>query len=95
MMPAFGTMPVWGWDVLSWNALAVLVGQGIRMIYAIVRQVLAQRSFALTAGAGTFGIASSLYHELRRVENGKIAGRWDVMGRIAGEFAWRNKNGKL
>ena len=76
-------------------ALAAMAEQNIQMIYNTVHHVLAQGNFVLAVSEGTFGGAPTSYYDLWRVENGKIAEHWNVMGTIADKSTWQNQNGKF
>lgn len=76
-------------------ALEALAKQGIQMIYNKTHFVLSDGDFALAVSEGTFGGVLTVYYDLFRVENGKIAEHWDVMESIADEATWQNKNGKF
>lgn len=76
-------------------ALSALAQQGIQMIYDETHMVLAQGNYVLAVSEGTYGGAPTSYYDLWRVENGKIAERWDVMETIADQSTWQNDNGKF
>lgn len=75
--------------------VAALAEQGIRMIYTAVHQVPAQGGFVLAVSGGTFGGTPTSCYDLWRVEDGRIAERWDVMETIADKSAWAGENGKF
>ena len=76
-------------------ALEALATNGIQMIYDRTHQVLAQGNFVLGVSEGSFGGKPTLYYDLWRVENGKVAEHWDVMETIAHSADWQNENGKF
>lgn len=76
-------------------ALEAMAKQGIQMIYNKTHFVLADGDYALAVSEGTFAAAPTAYHDLFRVENGKIAEHWDVMETIADKETWKNSNGKF
>ena len=49
------------------------------MIYNKTHYVLADGNYGLAMSEGTFGGTPTTYYDLFRVEDGKIAERWDVM----------------
>lgn len=77
------------------EALAALADAGIEMVYDEVHLVLAQGNFVLAVSEGTYGGEPTSYYDLWRVENGKIAEHWDVMGTIPDKSEWQNENGKF
>ena len=76
-------------------ALEALGKQGIQMIYEKTHQILAQGNYVLAVSEGTFGGAPTSYHDLWRIENGKVTEHWDVMETIADKETWQNQNGKF
>ena len=65
------------------------------MKYDTVHKVLGEGNFVLVMSEGTFGGAHTSFYDLFRVEDGKIAERWDTLETIPAKAKWKNDNGKF
>lgn len=77
------------------KALAEMAEAGIKMIYTRTFKVLACGDYALGMSEGTFADKPTVYYDLFRVENGKIAEHWDVMEETMPKEKQMNANGKF
>lgn len=75
--------------------LEALAKQGIFMKYDKIHQVLGEGNFVLVVSEGHFGQDYNAFYDLFRVEDGKIAEHWDVIGKIPAKEEWKNNNGKF
>lgn len=76
-------------------ALGALAKQGITLKYDRIHKVLGEGDFVLVVSEGHFGQQHSSFHDLFRVENGKIAEHWDTIEAIPPRSEWKNANGKF
>jgi predicted SnoaL-like aldol condensation-catalyzing enzyme len=76
-------------------ALGAMAKQGITMKYDKPPLVLGSGNFVLTASEGTFGGKPTVFYDLFRVENGKIAEHWDTIETVPAQAEWKNQNGKF
>lgn len=76
-------------------ALGAMAKQGITMKYDKVHLVLGSGNFVLTASEGTFGGKPTVFYDLFRVENGKVAEHWDTIETVPAKSEWKNQNGKF
>ncbi|MBF8982762.1 nuclear transport factor 2 family protein [Lutibacter sp. B2] len=77
------------------KALSAMAEQGITMSYSNIHKVVGEGNFVFVMSEGTFGGAPYAYHDIFRIENGKIAEHWDVMSEIPNKEEWKNDNGKF
>lgn len=68
---------------------------GISSSHGRIHMVLGEGNFVLTASEGTYGGGPLAYHDLFRVEDGKIAEHWDTHEPIPPRAEWKNPNGKF
>ncbi len=76
-------------------ALEAMGQKGISMKYDHIHQVLGEGNFVLVASEGSFGGKHTVFYDLFRVLDGKIAEHWDTIESIPPEAEWKNKNGKF
>ncbi|MBO2008561.1 nuclear transport factor 2 family protein [Siccationidurans soli] len=76
-------------------ALDAMAKRGITMKYDKIHLVLGCGNFVLTASEGTFGGKPTVFYDLFRVENGKIAEHWDTIEAVPAKSEWKNQNGKF
>lgn len=76
-------------------ALGAMAKQGITMKYDKTHLVLGSGNLVLTASEGTFGGKPTVFYDLFRVENGKIAEHWDTIETVPAKAEWKNQNGKF
>jgi predicted SnoaL-like aldol condensation-catalyzing enzyme len=60
-----------------------------------IRFVLGQGNFVFIAAKGSHELAPSVYIDLYRVENEKIAERWGFSEEVPPQAEWKNNNGML
>lgn len=77
------------------KALGELAKQGITMKYDTIHMVLGEGNFVLVASEGTFGGKPTVFYDLFRVQNGKIAEHWDTIESVPPQSEWKNTNGKF
>ncbi len=77
------------------KAMAALAEQGIAMKYGTIHMVLGEGDFVLVASDGTFGGKATVFYDLFRVQNGKIAEHWDTIETVPQRSEWKNTNGKF
>ena len=77
------------------KALGELAKQGVYLKYDTIHKVLGEGNFVLVVSEGHFGKTYNAFYDLFRVENGKIAEHWDVIGPIPAKESWKNDNGKF
>ena len=75
--------------------LQALAKQGLAVKYDRVHKVLGEGNFVLVVAEGSFGDRPSSYYDLYRIQNGKIAERWDTIETILPRAEWENSNGKF
>ncbi|MDX2410349.1 MAG: hypothetical protein QNK34_00185 [Woeseiaceae bacterium] len=63
--------------------------------YHRIHRVLAEGSFVLCVGEGTYGGVHSAFYDLFRLANGKVVEHWDTNEKIAPRSEWKNDNGKF
>lgn len=61
------------------GALAAMAEQDITMVYTRRHLTVVEGDFALLQSEGTLGGVPTVFYDLFRVENGKIAEHWDVV----------------
>jgi len=76
-------------------ALKAMAEKGITMKYDRIHRVLGEGNFVLVASEGTFAGRPTVFYDLFRVENGKIAEHWDTIETIPAKDQWKNANGKF
>lgn len=76
-------------------ALGAMAKQGITMKYDKIHLVLGSGNFVLATSEGTFGGKPTVFYDLFRVENGKIAEHWDTIETVPARAEWKNQNGKF
>jgi predicted SnoaL-like aldol condensation-catalyzing enzyme len=76
-------------------ALQAMAERGITMRYDRIHRVLGEGNFVLVLSEGSFAGSHSAFHDLFRVENGKIAEHWDTIESIPPRDKWQNQNGKF
>lgn len=76
-------------------ALQEMAKQGVTMKYDRIHRVLGEGNFVLAVGEGQFAGKHSLFYDLFRVENGKIAEHCDTVETIPPSSEWKNANGKF
>lgn len=76
-------------------ALQAMASAGITLQYDRIHRVLGEGNFVLVVSEGSFGGVHSCFHDLFRVENGRIAEHWDTIEAIPPRSEWRNGNGKF
>ncbi len=74
-------------------AVAAMTEQGITMTYDTVHMVVAEGNFVFTASEGSFAGKHVAFHDLFRVQDGKIVEHWDIIAEIPNQSA--NENGKF
>lgn len=57
--------------------------------------ILTQGNFTLTVSEGAYDDTPTSYHDLWRVEDGKVAEHWNVMETIIDQSTWQDDNGKF
>lgn len=77
------------------KALGEMAKQGITMKYDTIHMVLGEGNFVLVASEGNFGSKPTVFYDLFRVQNGKIAEHWDTIETVLPQSEWKNKNGKF
>lgn len=77
------------------KALGELAKQGITMKYDTIHMVLGEGNFVLVASEGAFGGKPTVFYDLFRVQNGKIAEHWDTIETVPPQNEWKNTNGKF
>lgn len=77
------------------KALGEMAKQGITMKYDTIHLVLGEGNFVLAASEGTFGGKPTVFYDLFRVQNGKIAEHWDTIETVPPQSEWKNQNGKF
>lgn len=77
------------------KALGEWARQGITLKYDRIRLVLGSGNFVLAASEGTLAGKPTVFYDLFRVENGKIAEHWDTIETVPARAAWKNQNGKF
>lgn len=60
-------------------ALEAMAAQGVSMVYDRRRFTVAEGDLALIASEGTFGGKPTVFYDLFRVQDGRIAEHWDVV----------------
>jgi predicted SnoaL-like aldol condensation-catalyzing enzyme len=76
-------------------ALRAMAKAGITMKYDKVHTVLGEGNFVLVVSEGQFGGKATSFHDLFRVDNGKIVEHWDTIETIPPRTEWKNANGKF
>ncbi|MCU0868816.1 MAG: nuclear transport factor 2 family protein [Burkholderiales bacterium] len=76
-------------------ALAAMAKQGITLKYDRIHRVLGEGDFVLVVSEGHLGGVHSSFHDLFRVESGRIAEHWDTIEPIPPRSEWKNANGKF
>ena len=61
------------------SALQALAQQGIAMAYSQVHRTVAEGEFVFVQAQGSFGPTGTVFYDLFRVANSKIAEHWDVV----------------
>jgi len=77
------------------QALSAMAKQGITMKYDRVHHVLGSGNFVLAASEGSLGGKPTVFYDLFRIENGKIAEHWDTIETVPAQADWKNQNGKF
>lgn len=77
------------------KALEEWAKQGIILKYDAIHKVLGEGNFVLVVSEGQLAGKHNAFYDMFRVENGKIAEHWDVIGEIPPKDTWKNKNGKF
>lgn len=77
------------------QALGEWAKQGITMKYDKTHLVLGSGNFVLTASEGTLAGKPTVFYDLFRVNNGKIAEHWDTIETVPAKTEWKNQNGKF
>jgi predicted SnoaL-like aldol condensation-catalyzing enzyme len=77
------------------KALGEMAKQGITMKYDSIHMVLGEGNFVLVASEGNFGGKLTVFYDLFRVQNGKIAEHWDTIETVLPQSEWKNTNGKF
>lgn len=77
------------------QALGEWAKQGITMKYDKTHLVLGSGNFVLTASEGTLAGKPTVFYDLFRVDNGKIAEHWDTIETVPAKTEWKNQNGKF
>jgi predicted SnoaL-like aldol condensation-catalyzing enzyme len=75
--------------------LAALAKEGNAVTYTKVHQVLGEGNFVLVVAEGTFGDKPTMFYDLYRIQDGKIAEHWDTLETIPPRAEWKNANGKF
>lgn len=76
-------------------ALEAWAAQGITMEYNKIHLIIAEGNFVLTVSEGVLAGNPTVFYDLFRVEDGKIAEHWDVLETIPARDKWKNENGKF
>jgi predicted SnoaL-like aldol condensation-catalyzing enzyme len=69
--------------------------KGIVMHVDKIEMILGEGNFVLVTASGSIANQPVAYYDLFRVEDGKIAERWDVIEDIPAADQWNNKSGKF
>lgn len=77
------------------QALGEWAKQGITMKYDKTHLVLGSGNFVLTASEGTLAGKPTVFYDLFRIDNGKIAEHWDTIETVPAKTEWKNQNGKF
>jgi predicted SnoaL-like aldol condensation-catalyzing enzyme len=77
------------------KALEAMAKAGMTMKYDRVHKVLGEGDMVLVVSEGQFAGKATSFHDLFRVQNGKIAEHWDTIEAIPPRSAWKNANGKF
>lgn len=77
------------------KALGEWAKQGITMKYDTIHLVLGEGNFVLVASEGSLGGKHTVFYDLFRVQNGKIAEHWDTIETVPPQSEWKNANGKF
>ncbi len=72
------------------SALQALAQQGIAMAYRQVHRTVAEGEFVFVQAQGSFGPTPTVFYDLFRVANGKIAEHWDVVFPIPADLPHTN-----
>lgn len=77
------------------KALEAMAKAGVTMKYDRVHKVLGEGDFVLVVSEGQFAGKATSFHDLFRVQNGKLAEHWDTIEAIPARSEWKNQNGKF
>lgn len=77
------------------EALGALAQQGVTMVGGQIQLVLGSGNFVLVTLEGSFGGKPTVFYDLFRVENGKLAEHWDTIETVPAQSEWKNQNGKF
>lgn len=77
------------------KALEAMAKAGVTMKYERVHQVLGEGDFVLVVSEGQFAGKATSFHDLFRVQDGKLAEHWDTIEAIPARSEWKNGNGKF
>ncbi len=83
-----------GLEALS-AALTQPVNDSGGMQYDRNHRLLAEGSFVLSVGEGSFAGAHSAFYDLFRVAGGKLVEHWNTIETIPPRSEWKNENGKF
>jgi predicted SnoaL-like aldol condensation-catalyzing enzyme len=72
------------------SALQALAQQGIAMAYRQVHRTVAEGEFVFVQAQGSFGPTPTVFYDLFRVANGKIAEHWDVVFPVPADLPHTN-----
>jgi predicted SnoaL-like aldol condensation-catalyzing enzyme len=77
------------------KALEAMAKAGVTMKYDRVHKVLGDGNFVLVVSEGQFAGKATSFHDLFRVQGGKLAEHWDTIEAIPARSEWKNANGKF
>lgn len=77
------------------KALEAMAKAGVTMKYDRVHKVLGEGDFVLVVSEGQFAGKATSFHDLFRVQDGKLAEHWDTIEAIPARSEWKNGNGKF
>jgi predicted SnoaL-like aldol condensation-catalyzing enzyme len=75
--------------------LQTLATKGQAVVYKCAHKILGEGKFVLVITEDTFGGVPTGIYDLYRIENGKIAERWDTLHEIPPRADWINDIGKF
>lgn len=77
------------------EAFAEIAQAGYSLEVGPLRMILGEGNFVLTAGEGRVNGEPAVIYDLFRLEDGRIAERWDVIEPTLPRDQWQNSNGKF
>lgn len=67
----------------------------IKVTYNRLHMVLGQGNFVIAIAEGSFNKIPTVFYDLWRVEDGKLAEHWDILESIPDDSTWAHNNGKF